>query len=265
MRALTILVALVLAVPAWAANQPDFAAAIAQLAPHQAVYRLSFGGSPDGSVLSGSGSMDYRVFDACDAWTTQQRLVLEVLTNRGEATRIVSDFTTYEAKNGSLLRFRLRETTDGETTSDIAGQAEMRDGRGYVHYTAPRKRTIALPVGTLFPMAHTAHILALADMGEKFLALPLFDGSSDTGAEDTFVVVTGRAAPGSDRFAALAKLPSTTVNIAFYDHDSPDAEPDYATAMRYWRNGVADDLTMNFGDFIMDGAMTRLKLGRRGC
>ena len=30
--------------------------------------------------------------------------------------------------------------------------------------------------------------------------------------------------------------------------------------MRYWENGVADDLRMDFGDFVMDGKLTQLKL-----
>ena len=260
-----LLAALAMPMTARAAARPDFAAAIARLAPHHAVYRLSFGGSPDASVLGGSGSMDFRVLDACDAWATQQRLVLTILGNSGGTTHVVSDYTTYEAKNGSRFRFRLRETTDGETTSNIAGEADIDDGRGVIRYTAPVRKTLVLPRGTLFPMAHTAHILALAATGEKFLSLPLFDGSTDTGTEDTFVVVTGRSGPRATRFAALSALPSTRVDIAFFDHDSTEAEPDYSSAMRYWSNGVADDLTMNFGDFVMDGALSRLTIGRLGC
>ena len=32
-------------------------------------------------------------------------------------------------------------------------------------------------------------------------------------------------------------------------------QPTYEVAMRYWENGVADDLKMDFGDFVMDAKM----------
>ena len=38
-------------------------------------------------------------------------------------------------------------------------------------------------------MAHTAAIIAAAREGKKFLALPLFDGTDETGAEDSSIVV----------------------------------------------------------------------------
>ncbi len=257
--------ALLVSLPAEAAPAPDYTSALRRLAPHDASYQLHFAGSPDGTVVGGVGSMDYRVMDACDAWATQQRLVLDIVSNTGTPTHMVSDYTTYEAKNGRRLRFRLQETTDGARTSNIAGVADIVHGHGMVHYTAPRIRAVTLPAGTLFPMAHTAHIIAQAEAGEKFFALPLFDGSSETGAEDTFVVVTGHAAAAPQKFPFLSGLASDRVNIVFYDHDSLSSEPDYATAMRYWTNGVAGDVAMNFGDFVMDGTLTRLTPGRLGC
>ncbi|MBN8909632.1 MAG: DUF1849 family protein, partial [Rhodospirillales bacterium] len=35
--------------------------------------------------------------------------------------------------------------------------------------------------------------------------------------------------------------------------------PTYEVGMRYWENGVADNLQMDFGDFVMDGKMSELK------
>ena len=32
--------------------------------------------------------------------------------------------------------------------------------------------------------------------------------------------------------------------------------PNYEIGMRYFDNGVADDLAMNFGDFVMAGKLT---------
>ena len=35
--------------------------------------------------------------------------------------------------------------------------------------------------------------------------------------------------------------------------------------MRYWENGVADDLRMDFGDFVMNAKMTNLAPQPRRC
>jgi hypothetical protein len=35
--------------------------------------------------------------------------------------------------------------------------------------------------------------------------------------------------------------------------------------MRYWSNGVADELAMNFGDFVMNGKLTEFTLRPGHC
>jgi hypothetical protein len=256
-----------LAPPAYAASSPDFSRALAQMAAHRAVYKLTLDSSPNQAVTAATGTMTYEVIDACDdGWATQQRLLMDITNTDGQTVRMISDYSTWEAKNGSKLRFRVRQTTDTAVTLQLAGEADFApNGAGVIHYTEPKPNTLQLAPGTLFPMAHTAHIMALAQSGKKFITLPLFDGSSDTGAEDTFVVVTGSIAPGPFKYPSLSKLPSDTVNVSFFDHDSNGEQPDYAVAMRYWINGVADDLKMNFGDFTMDGKLTQFTPSAHPC
>jgi hypothetical protein len=49
------------------------------------------------------------------------------------------------------------------------------------------------------------------------------------------------------------------VRIAFFDREPradserPAGSPDYEVGMLYWANGVADDLHMDFSDFVMQG------------
>jgi len=42
-------------------------------------------------------------------------------------------------------------------------------------------------------------------------------------------------------------------------------EPDYEVSLRYWENGVADDLDMDFGDFVMSGKLAEFKLLPHRC
>jgi len=173
---------------------------------------------------------------------------------------MVSDYATWESKDGLKFRFHMKQTTDTAVTSQTDGDAQLErtGGPGEAHYTVPSDTTKKLPPGTLFPMAHTSAILAAAESGKKFLALPLFDGTDDTGSEDSFIVVLDWKKPEANKYAFLSNLPSTRVRLAFFDHDAKSEVPTYQVGMRYWENGVADNLQMDFGDFVMDAKMADL-------
>jgi hypothetical protein len=236
------------------------------LAAHRALYALTLQ-SARGDVTAASGRMAYEVIDACDAWATRQRLTMRLTNRDGQDVEMISDYTTWESKDGLKLRFRMRQTTDATVTSEVGGDATLErvGGPGQVHYTVPSDTTKPLPPGTLFPMAHTAAILAAAKAGKKFLYLPLFDGTGPDGAQDTSIAITSWTGPQDVRWNALANLPSGRVHIAFFDRTASTQEPDYEVGMRYWDNGIADDLSMDFGDFVMTGKLQELSQPPHSC
>jgi hypothetical protein len=238
----------------------------ADLAAHRALYRLKLE-SARGDVAGASGTMAYEVQDACEGWAVRQRLQMTVTNRDGQDVEMLSDYTTWESKDGLRLRFRTKQTTDQAVTSDLEGDASLQGtgGAGSAHFTSPEDKTEPLPAGTLFPMMHTATILHAAQDGKKFVALPLFDGTSAAGAQDTSVVVTAWGGPKPSRWPELAKLPGGRFHIAFFDQGPDSAEPEYEVGMRYWDNGVADDLDMDFGDFVMSGQLAEFKLLPHGC
>ncbi len=231
------------------------------LASHQAAYTLTLH-SARGDVTAATGQMTYEVQNACDGWATQQRLAMTLTNRDGQDVEMLSDYATLESKDGLKMSFHMRQTTDGAVSSDINGEATLQPngGPGEVHYTGAKPETTPLPKGTLFPTAHTAAIIAAARDGKKFLALPLFDGTSPDGAQYSSIAITSWNPPKADKWPALAKLPSTMVHVAFFDHTKEAVEPDYEVGMRYWDNGVADDLSMDFGDFVMSGKLVTFKL-----
>lgn len=246
------------------AIQPAFAV---ELAAHQATYKLSLESARGGDVTSASGTMNYEVLDACDGWAVRQRLVMKITNRDGQDIEMVSDYTTFEAKDGLSLRFRMRQTTEQAVTSEVAGDATLTKvgGPGTVTYSLPENTTKDLPAGTVFPSAHTEAFLAAAQAGKKFVALPLFDGTGPSGAQDSSVVITGWNQPAETKWAPLASLPSGRVRIAFFDREPGKQQPDYEVSMRYYINGVADSLSMDFGDFVMGGKLDALKIAKPGC
>ena len=155
----------------------------AALAAHRAIYTLTLSSSRGGDVVAANGTMGYEVIDACDGWAVRQRLSMNLTNTDGQDVKMVSDYATWEAKDGLKFRFHMKQTTDTAVTSQTDGDAflERAGGPGEAHYTVPEDTTKPLPPGTLFPMAHTSAILAGAQAGKKFLALPLFDGTDEFG------------------------------------------------------------------------------------
>jgi hypothetical protein len=249
------------------AGAPAQAVSTGDLAAHRALYELRLESSHGGDVTSASGDMAYEVQDACDGWAVRQRLHMTITNQDGQDVEMTSDYTTWESKDGLKLRFRMRESTDDKTTTDVAGDAVL-DGPGLagtVHYTSPEDATKDLPKGTLFPMAHTAAILTAAEAGKRFIGIPLFDGTTANGAQDSFITVTGWKGPQDGKWPVLSKLPSGRLHVAFFDRTTTAEQPDYEVGMRYWENGVADDLAMDFGDFVMAGKLIDFRLLPHGC
>ncbi len=256
MRRLAVLATLLLlALPAAAAPPP------VRLAAHQALYRLTLVDGR-GKVVGAVGAMGYEVIDACHSWNVRQRLAMTVTNTDGTSTHMVSDYVTSEAKNGLTLRFHTTQRADDAITSETQGEARLDHpgGPGVADYAKPEVKQVALPPGTLFPMAHTAALIRAAEAGQKFFTLPVFDGTDDTGAELSSIVPLERRGPTAGQWAALAALPSVVVHIAFFGSDPTKMLPDYEVGMRYWSNGVADDLRMDFGDFVMAGKLIGFRL-----
>jgi hypothetical protein len=240
----------------------------APLAAHRALYELNLASSHGGRQISAAhGTMGYEVVDVCDGWATRQRLRMTITSSEGEDTDMDSDYATWESKDGLSFRFHMVQKSDSQVTSQTDGSARLSKtgGPGEVEYRLPKATTTTLPEGTLFPMMHTLSIINAAREGKKFLALPLFDGTDDDGYEDSSIAVIDWKQPFATKYPFLSSLPSTRVRIAFFDHAAGTPTPTYEVAMRYWENGVADDMLMDFEDFAMNAKLTELTPLPRKC
>ena len=245
--------------PVQAAGLPAPIAAPAPLAAHRALYTLTLanGHEGDGDIVAATGSMGYEVIDACDGWAVRQRLDMTVTNSDGQDIHMISDYATWESKDGLKLRFHMKQLTDSAVTSQTDGDASLQrpGGPGEVHYAMPKDKRVPLPAGTLFPMAHTEAIITAAREGKKFLALPLFDGTDENGPEDSAIAILDWKQPFPTAWPLLSGLPSTRVRLAFFDRKPDTITPNYQVGMRYWENGVADNMQMDFGDFVMNAKM----------
>ena len=249
-----------------AALLAPLAAAAVEITGHRALYTLTLE-SARGDIIGASGTMGFEVIDACDVWAVRQRLAITVTSRDGTDIDLTSDYTTWESKDGLRMRFRLRQTTEDSVVNDLAGAATLDrvGGTGRATYTQPPETVRDLPAGTMFPTAHTEAILAAAKAGKRFVAIPLFDGTSADGAQDSTTAIAGLAAPAETRWPALSPLSSVRVRIAFFERSGGNQQPEYEVGMRYWENGIADQLSMDFGDYLLAGKLTELSVPKPGC
>lgn len=246
------------------------AAGVARMAAHRAAYRLDLGEARGSGIASVRGAMVFDIADACDGWATRQRMTMTITDRDGQEIETVSDYATYEAKDNSALRFSLTQTTGGAISQRVAGEATLgADGAGRVRFSEPAGREEALPPGTLLPMRHTVLSVETARAGRRLLNAPLFDGTSDEGAQDTTTIVTAwSAAQGEPRFPLLANQASGRMRIAFFERGAATggaSAPDYEVGLRYFENGVADELVMDFGEFTVTGRLLELTPIPGGC
>lgn len=246
-----------------AANAPAPAITSDQagLIAHKALYTLTLDSAKSNDVIGATGTMGYEVTDACDGWAVRQRLNMTITNADGQDIQMSSDYATWEAKDGLKFRYHMRQMTDTAVTSQTDGEAILQrvGGPGEARYTSPHDSVSPLPAGTVFPMAHTAAIIAAARDKKHFLSLPLFDGTDENGVEDSFIVLLDWKPPMQTPWPALSVLPSTRIHISFFDHAPSGVMPTYEAIMRYWENGVANDMKMNFGDFVMNAKMKDFK------
>ena len=249
------------------ANAADAANSGAELVQHRAFYKMSLASSrSSGGVTSASGAMSYKFTDSCDGWTVENKTALNFSYSDGAPVATTWDFVTWESKDGLHYRFRVRSTKDGTVDQEIDGVADL-DGKGkggVAKFTRPEAMTLPLPQGTLFPTEHTVRLIEMALRGEKLVERTLFDGS---GVDQIFAVnaVIGKSRPVQTPTntpgvnASLLATPSWAMQLAFFPDDSNELDPDYEVRLRYYQNGVADEVLQSFGNFALRGTLEKLE------
>lgn len=245
----------------------------AQPAPaaHRALYELSLSRAASGSEIADvSGFLAFEWSEACDAWLTDQRFTLDYAYQNAEPTRFISDLSSWEKKDGSEYRFDMRRIIDGVDQDHIAGRATREpDDRPTAYFDEPEQEVFVLPEPTLFPTDHLFAILRAAANGERFITLPLFDGSEFEGATPVTAFVHGAAqraapAPTIPDNAALAsdllKSRAYDIRLAFFEDDE-NAEtptPAYEMTLTLHENGLVSAMTLDYERFSLVGRLTAL-------
>ena len=232
------------------------------ISPHRALYSLTLDGAKThgAGVAAASGAMYYEWGEACDGWTVDQRFRLRVLYAEEGAVSINSSLLTWESKDGLRYKFNEKRLRNGNVEDDIHGEAHLdgKDKGGVAQFDKPDQTKLALAPGVLFPTAHTLVLIQRAQAGDTFLARKVFDGAAvDNAGQITAVIgpqLKPDAKPSKPLDNPLLQRPSWRVSLAFFPANSSKSDvetPDYQLTMRLLDNGVSQDMTLDYGDYVL--------------
>lgn len=262
-----------LVVALWLGTLP--AAHAVDIAPHRALYSLSLGSAKSSSgVVDASGAMVYEWGETCDGWTVQQRFRLRLQYAEQDNVDVSSNLVTWEAKDGLRYRFNERRMRNGELDEEVRGDAKL-DGPGKggtAEFSKPSATTLSLPPGSLFPTAHTLVLIERAQAGDQFVSRKVFDGATVDSASQITAVIGPELKPGPSSpdeklpQSPLLNRPSWRMRLAFFPSDSKSEQPDYELGMRLLDNGVSQDMSLDYSDYVIKAKLDEIEaLPRPSC
>ena len=251
---------------------PLSAIAAPGLAPHRAVYDLKLADAQDRSgIRAARGRLAVEISAAgCEGWTVNVRFVNQFTLRRGKSSVLDIHNSSFETSDGRSMDFSSREYVNGKLQTEAKGRARIAGGTGAVAMTKPTEETFDLPKNTAFPLAHTRRLLGLAREGKTLDEINLYEGSAEKKVFTASSVIGKKRAPGAAKHAsegkhndALKPLSSWPMTVSYYDPAEKiegEQVPSHQMSFQLFDNGVTGDLTIDYGDFKMKGALTHLEM-----
>jgi len=240
------------------------ALAQAALQPHLAAYRLELGDRPGASVfLEAHGGLVIEWQRECDGWVSRQRLGFVAATEGGETVSHDIRFSSWEASDGSRLRYAVRSYENDELQEEYRGIAELAPERGGVaEFAEPHEEAVPLPPGTVFPTEHIQLVLQAAEAGKRFVSHEVFDGFGfDALTQVTSVIGAPRPLePLPGHAPDVGSKSAWPVSMAYYNLEQSEAEPQFQATFLLDDQGVLYDVDLDYGDFRLAASLEQLEL-----
>jgi len=243
------------------------------LAPHRAVYDLKLAksrGKRSIDVVRGRILYDFSG-SACEGYALQFRQVSEI--DSGEGKVALSDLraSTFEDGDAKTFRFNSENQVNQRVVDSVDGHADRGTSGIAVSLAKPKNKSFDLDAKIAFPTEHMIRIIAAAEAGKTLMELPVFDGSETGEKVFSTLTVIGREIPPDEKkpddaaasIAALAGMRRWPVTISYFEQGAGaggEQTPVYAIGFELYENGISRALTLDYGDFVVSGIMSKLEL-----
>lgn len=239
-------------------------------ASHRAFYEISIGRvDPSSTIIDARGRMVAEWREACEGWTTTQRLVVSMASGEGEPINSEVKMTSFERSDGTEYTFDSETLIGGKTVESVQGKAE-RPGPGQAGtatYEVPRGTEVEFPADTVFPFEHTIAVLEAAERGDRREFSFYFDGSQpDISPMASNALILGKPRDGAEGsqngFGALSAHTWWPVRLAMFDGNpasSGNEKPEFEMTQILQSNGVVRKFEFDYGDFSLIAALVEIE------
>lgn len=249
-----------------------FPKSVGNFQPHRATYDLTLEreqSAPD--IAAATGRLQFEWADGCSGWTVNQSSRIFLERSEGPIVDFGWSISSWESKRGHHYRFSIRHYADGRKTEESQGEAHLAapGQQGTAVFNTPEEREVELPSGTVLPSWHSFELLDQARRNALPLWRTVFDGSGDNDGYAGVSVHKLRSYTGEEAFTefeALRGEPSWRLHMAYFEPEPGEMLPINEQTLRLYRNGIADELRFDYGEFTLEGHLAKLEeLPDAGC
>ena len=250
--------------------------ALEDFTPHRAHYKIELAGTKSGSqVVNITGDMVYEWYPACEGWITNHRFNITYEYADSPGFSMSSDFSNFEAFDGSRLDFAAQRKRDRVRFNEVRGQAvKTKDPQGSetggaASFTLPQGLNFDLPEGTLFPMEHSLAVVEALRANKKFFNATIFDGSDEEGPVQVNSFIGKKVTPateaGKDIDQKLLESPAHNIRLAFFPLKDTSSLSDYEMDVVFHDNSVISDMLIEYDDFTVRQKLIALEKLEDSC
>jgi outer membrane protein OmpA-like peptidoglycan-associated protein len=169
------------------------------------------------------------------------------------------------AAAGPMATLAAQETRAKPAGNPVEILLEPTQKGGIAEFSKPEQATIALKPDVLFPTAHTLFLIDQAQAGVPFVVRQVFDGTTVDDATTISAVIGPTLKPGEENTdehpikSPLLDRPSWRMRLGFFPAESKSEQPDYELGMRLMDNGVSQDMSLDYGDYVVNARLDHIE------
>ena len=251
---------------ALAAKEPS------KLVPHRAIYEMTLDEARSASGVTGiDGRMVFEFTGSpCDGYSLNMRMVTQMTDSQGQSNMTDLRSSTWEQGDGNKFRFQSAQYLNDKLGDVTMGRAVREDPREVIEVklSQPSRAELAFAGQVFFPTQHSIALIEKALSGENVFQARIYDGSEKGRKVYETTAFIGRVVkPGAEdakleavaKEKNLGKHSSWPVSIGYFEPKDGDLIPSYQIDFRLYENGVSRELSIDYGDFSIDGRLTSLE------
>ena len=238
----------------------------AELANHRAAYDLKLSAAESSADIAGlSGRMVLEwTGNSCDGYTLTQRLVTQLSDTDGGVTVRDLRMSSWESGDGDQFRFEVQRFAGSQLDETVSGFAERSGASSAATFSQPSDVVLDLPDDVIFPSEFVRDLVETAASGKSLMSASVFEGaetdyyflvssyigkSSEADTDDVTIEGKGMDLDGAS---------SWPVQVSYFLPHDQEGIPDYQVSYRLFENGVSSNMRLDYGDIVIDGALTDL-------